>query len=133
MRSMTRALVRANWIGPPSPTDLWIGALLRAFAMLVSIVAATFPMSPSRRARECDTPPAPAALPRRTRDITETQEAAASGQTVTQSKPTSAAATAAIGGSAGSGDGGGDDFAPIFPPVESPTGLRSERGQTLRA
>jgi hypothetical protein len=76
---MTRAHPRANWIGPPSLTELWLEALLRVAAMLWSAVAATFQtclavaegrrrMSPSRRAHECDTPPAPQVLPRRTRD-----------------------------------------------------------------
>ena len=76
---MTRAHPRANWIGPPPLTELWLEALLRVAAMLWSIVAATFQtclavaegrrrMSPSRPARECDTPPAPQVLPRRTRD-----------------------------------------------------------------
>ena len=51
-------------------------ALLRVAAMLWSIVAATFQMDPSRRARECDTPPAPQALPRRTRDPIEETETA---------------------------------------------------------
>jgi hypothetical protein len=56
-------------------------ALLRAFAMLWSAVAATFQMNPSRRARECDTPPAPVTLPGRTRDpIKENNFAAASSQ-----------------------------------------------------
>ncbi len=68
MPIMTTAHPRANWIRPPSLTELWLEALLRAFAMLWSAIAATFQMSPSRRARECDTPPAPQALPRRTRD-----------------------------------------------------------------
>jgi hypothetical protein len=58
-------------------------ALLRVVAMLWSIVAATFQMDPSRRARECDTPPAPQALPRRTRDIfKETPQAADSSQSI---------------------------------------------------
>ena len=65
---MTKAQRRANWSGAPSPIHLWMEALLRVAAMLRSIVAATFQMDPSRRARECDTPPAPQALPRRTRD-----------------------------------------------------------------
>jgi hypothetical protein len=130
MRSMTQAHLRAKWIRPPSLAELWLGALLRVLAMLVSAVAATFSMSPSRRARECDTPPAPAALPRRTRDITETKQAAASSRTTTQSQPTSAAAIAAIGCGGGCGDGGGDN-ALVFPPAESPIGPRSERGQML--
>jgi len=90
---MTRAHPRANWIGLPPLTELWLEALLRAFAMLWSAVAATFQtclavaegrrrMSPSRRARECDTPPAPQVLPRRTRNpIKENNFAAAISNT----------------------------------------------------
>ena len=68
MLPMTKAQRRANWSGAPSPIHHWMEALLRVVAMFWSIVAATFQMDPSRRARECDTPPAPQALPRRTRD-----------------------------------------------------------------
>ena len=74
--AMTKAQRRANWSGAPSPIHLWMEALLRVAAMLWSIVAATFQMDPSRRARECDTPPAPQALPRRTRDPIEETETA---------------------------------------------------------
>jgi hypothetical protein len=68
---MTQAHVCANWSGVPSLTGLWLEALLRMAAMLWVSVVATFKMSPSRRARECDTPPAPAVLPRGTHDISE--------------------------------------------------------------
>jgi hypothetical protein len=79
MRVMTRAHPRAIWIGLPALTEPWLEALLRAFAMLWSAVAATFQtclavaegrrrMSPSRRARACDTPPAPQVLPGGTHD-----------------------------------------------------------------
>jgi hypothetical protein len=91
MRVMTKALSRANWSGVPSLNQPWLVALLCMIAMLWSNVAATFRtclavaerrrrMSPSRYARECDTQPAPAALPRETHDILETEPAAASSQ-----------------------------------------------------
>ena len=76
MLPMTKAQRRAKWTGTPSPIHHWMEALLRVVAMLWSIVATTFQMSPSRRARECDTPPAPQALPGGTRDtIKETNSA----------------------------------------------------------
>ncbi len=78
---MTKAQRRAKWSGAPSPIHHWMEALLRVVAMLWSIVAATFQMSPSRHARECDTPPAPQALPRRTHDsFRETNSAATHSQ-----------------------------------------------------
>jgi hypothetical protein len=123
---MTRAHLRANWIRPPSLTELWLGALLRAFAMLVSFAANFLRMRPSRLSRECHVDVTPATLPEPESGILmETQEAAASSQTATLSQPTSAAAIAAIGC-------GGGDNALVFPPAESPAGPRSECGRTLR-
>ena len=88
MPPMTRALPRANWIGPPSLCQLWLETLLRVAAMLGSNVAAAFRMIPSRHARdlsiearraqmECDTQPAPQALPGKTHDTLEESNPAA--------------------------------------------------------
>jgi hypothetical protein len=73
---MTQAHVCANWSGVPSLTELWLEALLRMIAMFWVSLAATFQMDLSRRARACDTPPAPQALPRRTRETSEETSAA---------------------------------------------------------
>jgi hypothetical protein len=92
MPPMTQALSRANWIGLPSLTGLWLEALLRGIAMLWSNVAATFRMSPSRPARdlsiearraqmECHTMQTPQALPGETPDLIKEILAAANGQT----------------------------------------------------
>ena len=78
---MTTALSRAKWSWTPSFTELWLEAMLRAFAMLMVHVAATFQMSFSRRARECDAMPAPVALPGETRDILENHLAAERSKT----------------------------------------------------
>jgi hypothetical protein len=88
---MTRALVRANWIGPPSPIHLWMEALLRAFAMLVSNLADIVRLRPSRplsdwhtdvsrRSRKAKAGAAPAPLPQQDRDpaTKETETAAPS-------------------------------------------------------
>jgi hypothetical protein len=128
---MTRAHLRAPWIEPPSPTELWLGALLHAFAMLVLYAASFFRMRPSRLSRECHVDVTPAMLPEPESGITkETEKPAASSQTATQSKPTSAAAIAAIGcgGGCGCGCGGGGDNALIFPSVASPTRPRRDFG-----
>jgi hypothetical protein len=127
MRAMARAHLRAHWIGPPSLTELWLGALLRAVAMLVSYAASMVRMRLSLFSGECHTEVEPDALPGQESGIfMETQKAAASSQTATQSQPASAAAIAAIGCGGGCGDGGGDDFALIFPSVASPTGPRRD-------
>ena len=82
---MTRAQTRAHWSRTPSATQLWLGTMLRAFAMLVLAVAAIVQMRPSRRAHECDMTPMPEALPRRARDaIREKVEAAANSRTTAQ-------------------------------------------------
>jgi hypothetical protein len=83
---MTRALVRAHWIGPPSPTGLWIGALLRAFAMLVSCAASIVRMRFNRLSHECQVNVTPETLPRQESGIItrKSQKAAASSQTAAQ-------------------------------------------------
>jgi hypothetical protein len=81
---MTTAQPRAKWSWTPSFTEHWLEAMLRAFAMFVVQVAATFRMSFSRYARVCDTQPAPVVLPEETRDISnkETHAAAPDSQTI---------------------------------------------------
>ena len=73
---MTRHKHAQAGLGTPSPLDRWIDATLRAFAMLVSIVAATFQMI-RRPDRVNATRATPAVLPRETSDtIKETKPAA---------------------------------------------------------
>ena len=62
---MTQALVRANWIGPPSLSHRWMAGMLRMLAMLVSNLASRFGMRPSRPLRECHTETTFEALPQR--------------------------------------------------------------------
>jgi hypothetical protein len=83
MPSMTRAHLRANWSGVPSLTELWLGALLRAFAMLVSFAANLLRMRPSRLSRECHADVTPAMLPEpESGIIMETKEAAGRSQPI---------------------------------------------------
>ena len=78
---MTTAQPRANWIRTPSLTELWLEALLRAFAMLWSNLATIVGMRPSRLPRECHTDVTPASLPQQDRDtIRKTQSAATHSQ-----------------------------------------------------
>ena len=85
---MTRALPRANWIGPPSLCQLWLETLLRVAAMLWSNVAATFRtclavaerrrrMLASRLAGDWHTDAAPRGLPGKTHDTLEESKPAA--------------------------------------------------------
>jgi hypothetical protein len=125
MRPMTRAHLRANWIGPPSLTELWLGALLRMVAMLVHYAASFFRMRLSRLPRECHVDVTPETLPEPESGILmETKEAAASSQTAARPQPAYASfSAAACGGDGCGGDGcGGDgcgggcgDNARIFP------------------
>jgi hypothetical protein len=127
---MTRAHLRAHWIGPPSLSQPLLAALLLTFAMFVSFAANFLRMRPSRLSRECHADVTPEMLPEPESGITkETEKPAESRQTATQSKPTSAAAIAAIGcgGGCGCGGGGGDN-ALIFPSVASPTRPRRDFG-----
>ena len=73
---MTPALPHAHWSGAPSPTHHWMGALLRAVAMLVSFAASILRMPPSRLPRECHTDVTPARLPKETSGQPETHLAA---------------------------------------------------------
>jgi hypothetical protein len=98
-----------------------MGALLRAFAMLVSFAASILRMRLSLLSGECHTDAEPETLPEQeSANLMEIKEAAASSQTTAQSQPT-CTFIAAIGCGGGSGDGGGDDF--TFPPVGRPTGI----------
>ena len=88
MAAMTRAQPCANWIGPPSLTGLWLEALLRMAAMLVSNLALIVRMGVSRLAGECHAEATPQALPRQDREpIRETDTAAATGPSFTSRPP----------------------------------------------
>ena len=135
---MKRAHLRAHWIGPPSPTGLWIGALLRAVAMLV-LYAANFlrtclavaerrrRMRPSRLSRECHVDVTPATLPE-----PKSGPASKGNKPGCRKQPDDRAVTADLRCHRRHGWGwvrllceaAGDYDAPIFPPPESPTGLR---------
>src|SRR5690242_4205520 len=80
---MTRAHRGANWSGVPSLSQLWLTALLRILAMLVSNVAATVQMLIRRRSGECHTEETPDRLPQQTHDpIREASPAAPNSQTI---------------------------------------------------
>ncbi len=68
MPAMTTAHPRANWSRTPSLTELWLEALLRAFAMLWSNLADIVRMRPSRPLSDWHTEAAPASLPQQDRD-----------------------------------------------------------------
>src|SRR5690349_12881775 len=73
---MTRAHRGANWSGVPSLSQLWLAALLRLVAMLVSNVAAHVRMIASVLSGKCHTDVDPAGPPAPKRDmIKETQPA----------------------------------------------------------
>jgi hypothetical protein len=149
MRAMTRAHLRAHWIGPPSPTGLWIGALLRVFAMLVLYAASIVRMRLSLFSGECHTDVEPETLPEQESGIImrKPEKAAASShdrpaaarrhQSHRRRHPPSPPPAAAIvvgGGSSSnssSSSSGGDcdENALVFPPAESPAGPR--RGHRL--
>jgi hypothetical protein len=78
--SMKPARSRAHWIGPPSLTGLWLEALLRMLAMLMSNAATVSRMRPSRLSRECHTDAMPAMLPGEARGPMEKQPAAENSQ-----------------------------------------------------
>jgi hypothetical protein len=95
MLSMTRAHLRANWIGPPSLSQPLLAALLRAFAMLVLCAASIVRMRFSLLPGECHTEVEPETLPEQeTGNLMETEEAAASRQTATPRQLTCATAAA---------------------------------------
>src|SRR5262249_12718992 len=66
--AMTRAHRGAHWIWPPSLSQLWLTALLRLAAMLVSNAAATAGMIGALLSRDWHTKAESAQLPQRTRN-----------------------------------------------------------------
>ena len=64
---MTRHKHAQTGLGTPQPRQLWLTAVLRAFAMLVLNVASTFRMK-ARRSPVNATPTTPLNLPQRTTD-----------------------------------------------------------------
>jgi hypothetical protein len=84
LRAMNRAQSVAHWSGIPSLSHLWMAALLRLAAMLVSNAACFLRMRPSRLPGECHADVTPQALPSATsgHHSRETQPAAASSQTL---------------------------------------------------
>src|SRR5689334_21351688 len=79
---MTRAHQDAHWSDAPSLSQLWLAALLRLLAMLVSNVAATVRMIASVLSGECHTDVDPADLPQPKHDPTrETNLAAPHSET----------------------------------------------------
>src|SRR5689334_5702268 len=79
---MTRAHQDAHWSGAPSLSQLWLAALLRLVAMLVSKVAATVRMIASVLSGECHAEVDPAGQPEPKRDpIEETNLAAPHSET----------------------------------------------------
>jgi hypothetical protein len=83
LRAMNRAQSVAHWSGIPSLSHLWMAALLRLAAMLVSNAACFLRMRPSRLPGECHADVTPQALPSATsgHHSRETQPAAASSNT----------------------------------------------------
>ena len=83
LRAMTRAHQGANWSGVPSLSHLWMAALLRLVAMLVSSAASFLRMRPSRLSGECHADATPQTLPRANSGThnKETETAAANSQT----------------------------------------------------
>src|SRR5262245_57472622 len=80
---MTRAHRAAHWSGAPSPCQLWLAALLRLLAMLVSNVAAKVRMIASVLSGECHADGDPAELPEQRRDPNlEKDLAAPHGETI---------------------------------------------------
>src|SRR5690349_25018310 len=74
---MTRAHRDAHWSDAPSLSQLWLAALLRLAAMLVSNVAAKVRMIASVLSGECHTDADPADLPEPKRDLIKEPELAA--------------------------------------------------------
>jgi hypothetical protein len=80
---MTRAQSVAHWSDVPSLSHLWMAALLRLAAMLVSNAASVLRMRPSRLPGECHADATPATLPPATRgnQIKDNKPAAATSPT----------------------------------------------------
>src|SRR5689334_8678864 len=87
---MTRAHQDAHWSDAPSLSQLWLAALLRLVAMLVSNVAATVGMIASVLSGECHTDVDPADLPQPKHDPTRETEAAAGNSQTTNSSNSAA-------------------------------------------
>src|SRR6185436_15278439 len=83
LAAMTRAHRDAHWSGVPSLSQLWLAALLRLAAMLVSSVAAQVRMIVSVLSGECHTEVDPAGLPEPKHDLIKgTQLAEPNSQTM---------------------------------------------------
>ena len=108
---MTRAHLRANWIGPPSLSQPLLAALLHAFAMLVLYAASVGRMRFSFLSGACHTEVKPETLPEQESGIPrDTKEAAASSQTTAQRRLTCAPPTPLT-------------TDPVFPPTGWATGI----------
>ena len=127
MPSMTRAHLRAHWIGSPSLSQPLLAALLRVIAMFVLCAASTVRMRLSLLSGECHADVEPETLPKQESGIIlEIEEAAASSQTTAPRQLTRATAAAA----ADDDDDDDDDFirAPSELPAADPSGLGPESG-----
>ena len=92
---MTRAHRDAHWSDAPSLSPLWLAALLRLVAMLVSNVAAHVRMIASVLSGECHTDVDPAGLPEPKRDTAKEPKPAATSSHSTKALMVSSAANAA--------------------------------------